>query len=414
MSLLTDVLRKAEEAKRPGTEGTHSKLPANSPGELSLEPVAATLASSSAHATSPLPDLSLHLDSLNADLAAASAAAPTYAKRPVKVPDTTSHNEKERSAAHKSLASGPARQARQWRWRLSGLAACATLGLCGYLWWQQEFAHKGAFVAAQASTENVQAGALAPAAMSASTPDLPAARVRLPAVNPELAEQASAAGSPNRPARAEARADTAAPSADSDSPIRLSSKPPTTNPPLSRAYESLQAQQLNDAQRDYELVLRGDPHNVDALLGLASIAAQREKPTDAAELYARALEADPKDPYALAGLINLRGQGDPGLSESRLKTLLASQPDAPALNFALGNQQARQGRWGDAQQAYFRACTGEPANADYLYNLAVSLDHLRHRPLAAQYYRSALNAAEGRASAFDKSQVNARLLDLQP
>jgi tetratricopeptide (TPR) repeat protein len=411
MSLLTDALRKAEEAKRPSADGHNIRRAASSSGELSLEPVAATLVSSSPQTSSALPDLSLHLDSLNADLAAASAAAPTYTKRPVKVPDTASHDEKESSAAHKPLAIAPVRQARRSHWLVPGLVASATLSIGGYLGWQQGFANQGTFAGAQVSSESIQGGAPAPAAMPFATPEPAASPTRLPAVIAERAEQAPLAGGKIRP---DSLARTTAPLADSVSPVRLSSSQPTINPILSRAYESLQAQELNDALRDYERVLRADPHSVDALLGLASIAAQQGKPGDAAEFYARALEADPKDPNALAGLINLRGQSDPGLSESRLKTLLASQPDAPALSFALGNQQARQGRWGDAQQAYFHACTGDPNNAEYLYNLAVSLDHLRHGKLAAQYYKSALNAAEGRGSAFDRSQVRARILDLQP
>jgi tetratricopeptide (TPR) repeat protein len=49
---------------------------------------------------------------------------------------------------------------------------------------------------------------------------------------------------------------------------------------------------------------------------------------------------------------------------------LAAQPDSPTLNFALGNLYAQQGRWNDAQQAYFRAFAGDGDNPDYQFNLA--------------------------------------------
>jgi tetratricopeptide (TPR) repeat protein len=107
------------------------------------------------------------------------------------------------------------------------------------------------------------------------------------------------------------------------------------------------------------------------------------------------LESDPGDVTAQAALINLRGGGDAGQSESRLKTLLAGQPDSPALHFALGNLYARQGRWSEAQQAYFQAYALEPDNADYLFNVAVSLDHLRQNKLA----RSTTDGAERRRNA---------------
>jgi Flp pilus assembly protein TadD len=97
-------------------------------------------------------------------------------------------------------------------------------------------------------------------------------------------------------------------------------------------------------------------------------------------------EADPQDTVAMSALINNRGQIDPGAAESRLKSLSAAQPDLAAPHFALGNLYARQGRWNEAQQAYFRAYNAEQDNPDILYNLAISLEHLRQNKLAAQYY----------------------------
>lgn len=175
---------------------------------------------------------------------------------------------------------------------------------------------------------------------------------------------------------------------------------------------------MGEAQRGYEQVLHSDPKNTDALLGLATIAARQGQTEQAQALYLRALESDPNDATAQAGLLNTKGQADPSLSESRLKTALASQPGSPPLYFALGNLYARQQRWSEAQQAYFRAYSGEPDNADFIFNLAVSLDHLHQNKLAAQYYQMALKASaadnNARAIAFDRNQVKARVLELQP
>jgi tetratricopeptide (TPR) repeat protein len=147
---------------------------------------------------------------------------------------------------------------------------------------------------------------------------------------------------------------------------------------------------------------------------MAAIDARQGRVDRAQDLYQRVLESDPTDATAQAALINLRGQSDAGQSESRLKTLLASQPDSSALHFALGNLYARQGRWGEAQQAYFQSYALDPDNPDYLFNIAVSLDHLRQNKLAAQYYRMALNAGDTRRSAFDRNVVGKRILELQP
>ncbi len=199
-----------------------------------------------------------------------------------------------------------------------------------------------------------------------------------------------------------------------ESPVRLSKSLPKTNQPLERAYAAFQAGRLDEAQRDYELVLRSDRKNVDALLGLATIAANQGQSERAQMFYLHALESDPNDATAQAGVINTRGQASPGLSESRLKTALASQPESSALHFALGNLYARQSRWSEAQQAYFRAYATEPDNADFIFNLAVSLDHLHQNKLAAQYYQMALSAAATRLGSFDRNQVQTRILELQP
>jgi len=195
--------------------------------------------------------------------------------------------------------------------------------------------------------------------------------------------------------------------------LRLANSRAKIDQTLVNAYDAVHANRLDEARSAYEQVLHSDPRNVDALLGLAAIATRQGHSERAQQLHLRALEANPADVSAQAALINLRGPSDSGHAESRLKTLLAGQPDTPGLHFALGNLYARQGRWSEAQQAYFQAYALEPENADYLYNIAVSLDHLRQSKLAAQYYRMALAAAETRRGAFDENAAGKRLLELQ-
>ncbi|MBV5276992.1 tetratricopeptide repeat protein, partial [bacterium] len=321
--------------------------------------------------------------------------------------------ERARNAAHTVFAVKQAQQARSLRWILLGLLVTALLGIGGYFWWQMQSLNQGTFVhpAQPALT------ALMPRPEIPETPITPtappaaiASAAALPALISDLVSPSAApTQTPGQtPAEAESTAHRTNPQRLPDIPIHLSTHRAKVNPTLEHAYQALQDDRLNDAQRNYEQVLRGDPQNVDALLGLASLAVRQGQVGEASHLYLRVLEADPRDPTALASLMNLQGQADPVLSESRLKTLLAAQPDSSTLHFALGNLLAGQQRWSDAQQAYFRAYTAEPHNADYLYNLAVSLDHLHQNKLAAQYYQNALDAAGMRSSAFDKGQVQRR------
>jgi tetratricopeptide (TPR) repeat protein len=198
-----------------------------------------------------------------------------------------------------------------------------------------------------------------------------------------------------------------------DSPIRITTSRQRVHPQVVSAYQALQSGDFSVAQKDYQAVLKGDPKNTDALHGMAAINLQQGRFDAAESYYLRVLEADPKDSAAVAGLVGLRGQVDPIQSESRLKNLLASQPDSPFLNFALGNLYAQQGRWTDAQQAYFRAYAADSDNPDYQFNLAVSLDQMHQPKLALQYYQGALSAAAQRPAAFDRNQVASRVSELQ-
>lgn len=196
-------------------------------------------------------------------------------------------------------------------------------------------------------------------------------------------------------------------------PIRLSASRVSLNPALARGYEAYMAGNLTDAQNEYLQVLKSEAANLDALHGMAAISLRQGRASAAEEYYLRAIEADPRDALAHAGLIGLKGKIDPLQAESRLKTLLATQPDLPYLNFALGNLYAGQNRWDEAQSAYFKAYSGDPENPDTLFNLGVSLDRLHQPKLALRYYSLALTAAENHPSSFDKAQLNTRLRELQ-
>ena len=296
----------------------------------------------------------------------------------------------------------------------------ATLAIVGYFWWQLQSVGRGSLT--QPATPLPTAGPTPPPAPQASpTPPLPPVAVApSPVVPPAVPTEASrspqaASGAVASTRRAEraGREPASVPVAEVAGVFRLNDSRPRHGQTIEHAYDALQANRLDDARSGYEQVLRGDPRNADALLGLAVIATRQGQTERAQQIYLRVLEVNPGDVTAQAALINLRGQSDSGQSESRLKILLASQPESPSLHFALGNLYARLGRWSEAQQAYFQAYALEPDNADTLFNIAVSLDHLRQNKLAAQYYRMALNAAETRRSAFDQNAVGKRLLELQ-
>ena len=398
-----DALRKAEEAKRaasgdglsadagarvaPDAQAAYSdtSLATGIPAELALEPLAREIAAESATDGRPNPR------------PAASANATQQAQR-----DTINN-----AFAAKSAVKDPADRA-----FMVALVCVASLGLLGigfYVWWQMQprsalapmpSAHApapAAPLAPQAPTQTPVAQAESLSEPAASTQITPAAP--LTAVANALSGMVSA----DRPARTTP--------AEPTSPIRVTRSQTRINPLLEQGYAALQQGNLVQAQQAYARMLDSDPRNVDALYGLAAIAVQRQQAPLAEDYYLRILEADPRDAIAHAGLAGLKGKS--GGAESRIKTLIAEQPNVPQLHFALGNVYAQEQRWRDAQQAYFLAYRNDSENPDAAFNLAVSLDQLHQDRQAAQYYGEALRLAAARPATFNREQVQARLRELQ-
>lgn len=154
-----------------------------------------------------------------------------------------------------------------------------------------------------------------------------------------------------------------------------------------------------------------DSKNYDALHGLAVIAQRQGKDEIALRYYREALLLDPRDPVAHTGLSTM-GNGNSVSKESRLKQLIAQQPDSAALYFALGYQFGEQLRWADAQQSYFVALGMEPTNALFAFSLANSLDHMGQRKAAINYYQQAMQFDALGTSGFNRGEVQQRINEL--
>lgn len=365
MSLLIDALRKAEQDRAQSRAKTDLSIDA-----LSLEPLEPAIAPAT---TAPLATAS-------ADQAA--AANLFAAKQP----------------------NGP-------RDRLRAIAIFGLLGASAvalYLWWQWP---------AQVPPR------LPPPAPLATRPAPPEAAPKAPLARSPAAQPAPVAppDTPPRPTEASRLAQRGAlgqapaaplpmPPADPASTphFRRTQVPPPAVPQnLAAAYQAYTAGDLDTARRHYLAHLKHDPNNADALNGLGAIALHEGQPEQAARWFHRTLVADPGNTSAIAGLGALVDR-PAGEREAALRQALAQHPEAPGAAFSLGNVLAGQGRWAEAQQAYFQAHVQDPDNPDYLLNLGVSLDRLGERRLAHDYYSQALDAARRRPAEFDPAPVLAR------
>ena len=199
-------------------------------------------------------------------------------------------------------------------------------------------------------------------------------------------------------------------------PLKLTSKVASSgvDPTLLAAYQAFNRGEDASAQQQYRQVLQRDVRNIDALLGMAAIAQRQGRDADAAGWFQKVLEIEPRNAIAQSAMMNTQTSTDIVGTESRIKSMLAQQPEGANLHAALGNLYAEQNRWALAQEAYFNASRFAPNNADYAFNLAISLDQLGKSNLALKQYQRALDLLnQSGASSPDRVQLETRIRALQ-
>jgi tetratricopeptide (TPR) repeat protein len=158
--------------------------------------------------------------------------------------------------------------------------------------------------------------------------------------------------------------------------------------------------------------LKIEKDNRDAQLGLGAIAVIEKDNAQARKIYLSLLEQDPRDPIATAALVGLNNNSNKEalkMDNDYLLGMLEKNPDATHLNFSVGNKYAQQKKWKSAQRYYFKAWQHDSENADYLFNLAVSMDQLGKTQQAIKFYRDCLKKSKSKQVSFSASAVQKRI-----
>lgn len=413
MSLLIKALQKAE-------QGKHSEESANAPaGDVTLE-------------LAPM-----HAEPMMETRSAQQSAAPATGG-----PRQTS--QQAASAMFKAKSVKIANAGAKRMWIVAGIGLLLLLGVgLGFYSYLQSLQQPALVAIKPPVLPAAEPQALAAAAAPITSPVMEPAPAPVDAINETAATkpaspalladngdplpQAAAASQPRQliPSDTGQTAQTAqpqqlafgAPVADSvSSPVKVTRNSPSAaiNPAVLSAYQAFIAGNDATAQSLYWQALRADTRNIDALLGMAAIAVRQGRHNDAAGWYAKVMEIEPRNTVAQAAMVSLLNAADPVANESRIKNLLAQKPEAAYLHAALGNLYAGQNQWPAAQQAYFDAYHFDNDNAEYVFNLAVSLDHLGKTPLALQYYKEAQALLPNTAvSNIDRAQLESRIAQLQ-
>jgi tetratricopeptide (TPR) repeat protein len=451
MSLLLEALKKAEKAKEDAqrrARGESGDAPLAPAGLASQPASAASSAELRLEGESPAPaeDRVLTRAELPDITAPVEIAAPPPTPRGELRLETPKEPQRRPAAQAQPAAQAAEREAQRNSARkvfeakfkepnpklpfylaLGALGACA-VGVVIYFWYQLRPPYPLVNTnpprpAAEAQVATApERPATAPAASASPGTAIPGLPGTLPSSAQTTSQPASSApqsATPAVPRPASPRPPSALPAekpllSPAPSPeVAITRAAPQVHPRVAAGYAAYQTGDLAKARVEYEQALGDEPTNRDALLGMAAVETRNGRYEAAEAAYLRLQQIDPRDSHAQAGLLALRSTRlDPLAAESRVKSLLAQDPGAHALSFTLGNQLAQQGRWAEAQQEYFKAFAADPENADFAYNLAVSLDQLRQTRLAREYYQRALALAEKRGATFDPATVRARVAQL--
>jgi tetratricopeptide (TPR) repeat protein len=178
-------------------------------------------------------------------------------------------------------------------------------------------------------------------------------------------------------------------------------------------YRNFQRGYYGASERHYKRALALDPQSKDARLGLAALAQIAGDLTEALHQYHQVLKGWPKNDIALAGMSSLSEGSDSTTIETDLKLLLEEHPKSAHIAFVLGNIYANRRAWREAQDYYFRAWSSDRQNSNYLYNLAVSLDHLNDKTAAIESYEKLLAQKPAQTAMYKVNAVINRLGQLR-
>lgn len=191
---------------------------------------------------------------------------------------------------------------------------------------------------------------------------------------------------------------------------------PGSEDALAFARANMQEGEWEAAKSELEALLRAQPSSVRALEYLARVHIEMGNFSQAENVYARILQLDPRNSVAQAGLIRV-SQTDSLGYEATLQALQDSYPDKAFIPYMLGNHFAGQNRWSEAAGTYRQAVSlaesfGE-IPAQYVYNLAISLEHLRRNDEALAQYRRAANLTAQGSNNIDTALLNSRIERLE-
>lgn len=162
---------------------------------------------------------------------------------------------------------------------------------------------------------------------------------------------------------------------------------------LDKGNSALQKQDYQSAAVWFSEALQYDPYSRAANIGVASVALVQGNKALAVDRYRHLLSLDPDDVEVFESMLELSLAGN--MIETELLNHLSQSARQPAvLHSIMGLYYAESGRWARSNEQFHAAIAATPAPVppDYLFNLAISFEHLGYRAAAREHYLQALHS----------------------
>ncbi len=230
------------------------------------------------------------------------------------------------------------------------------------------------------------------------------------------ANRASKPNTKNRPPISKLKNKTIKPGTETKTTL-ISKGKDKTNPlsdAILRGYTAFNSGDLKLAKESYQKAINLDQNNRDAILGMAAVAMMERNYQTALNFYQKRLTIAPKDSYALSGILSIASLDNPSPELfSRVNEIVEENPGAAHLFFLKGSLLASDARWNAAQSEFFKAWSLEPNRAEYVFNLAVSLDQLDQKSEALRFYKDAYSLAKNSPTNLDIHALLQRIAILE-
>jgi len=186
------------------------------------------------------------------------------------------------------------------------------------------------------------------------------------------------------------------------------------NDPFHSANEALNKGYFESAMHYYNLAIKRDQENRDAIFGRAVCYQMLSQHADAIEAYIGMIHSGYNGRDVMNNITISMGAANPKNAILALREIDKMFPNDPTIMAQMGTMYARIKNYNDARRYLMVAMNLDQRNPVYAYNLAIVLDQMNLRRQAIKWYTATLEYAnDAQISSINTHQIRGRIRELK-